>query len=638
VAENHQSSTTDHLFRQVLENLAAGTAWVGDDGKIESISSAFAHLLGHRPSDLTAAQLVTFVASDDAPLFTHSLETALAHPMAVQNFHCHLLNAGGSHHPCDLSIISPDQANRAALVIALDVENIDDPALARQLEQGLGERRKELHALYQLNQELLFPGIGLEEACQAAVRVLEPAWQYPEATVVRVKIDNDLAQSDSFTETEWIQRADILVDQVTRGSIEVAYRNAQAPADEGPFLAEERSLIQAVAGHVEVWLAHRESDLLSSDRGSWLQHLLGNAPLVLFEFTLEGIFTLSEGQGLDVLGLAPGQAVGQSVFDHFIDDPDVIDSVKGSIAGEDVVGRVSAGGRMYQSRFSPQLEAGGLVIGVTGVAFDVTELDLSVEQIQRCEERFRSLASAIPDMMFIFDRNGICIEYVPAPGMFPSVEPGEFIGKRIDEVMPAGFAATAMAAIAEVFASNHPTTVEYEIDVPLGSGHFSNYEARIVPNPPDHVLVLVRDITKRVAAERSLKLIGGALNAAMYGVVITDPSGTLLWGKEAFTKLTGWTGDEAVGKTPRDLVKSGRHGEAFYSDLLGHDQIRQGLARQNHQPAQGRHSLFRGTIDHSCSRQHWRNHEFHFDQTRRNQPPRTGAGGRRSQQPIHGCR
>ncbi|MDP2319435.1 MAG: PAS domain S-box protein [Acidobacteriota bacterium] len=81
------------------------------------------------------------------------------------------------------------------------------------------------------------------------------------------------------------------------------------------------------------------------------------------------------------------------------------------------------------------------------------------------------------------------------------------------------------------------------------------------------VLAIQRDITERKHAEESLRLQSAALNAAPDAIVITDRAGGIEWVNPAFTQLTGYTAEEALGKSPRDLVKSGKHASAFYKQL-----------------------------------------------------------------------
>ena len=74
----------------------------------------------------------------------------------------------------------------------------------------------------------------------------------------------------------------------------------------------------------------------------------------------------------------------------------------------------------------------------------------------------------------------------------------------------------------------------------------------------------VQDITGQKATEKSMRLQSGSLNAAANAVVITDPQGNIEWANPAFTRTTGYTLAEALGKNLRELVKSGRHEPEFF--------------------------------------------------------------------------
>ena len=76
----------------------------------------------------------------------------------------------------------------------------------------------------------------------------------------------------------------------------------------------------------------------------------------------------------------------------------------------------------------------------------------------------------------------------------------------------------------------------------------------------------LRDITERKSAEAKLRLQSAALEAAAFGIVITNPEGTILWVNPGFTALTGYTAEEALGQNPR-LLKSGKHDQPFYRNL-----------------------------------------------------------------------
>src|SRR5439155_319040 len=59
-----------------------------------------------------------------------------------------------------------------------------------------------------------------------------------------------------------------------------------------------------------------------------LRALIASAPVVLFAIDANGIFTLSEGRGLEILGLKPGQVVGQSAWDLYRDMPAIVENLR----------------------------------------------------------------------------------------------------------------------------------------------------------------------------------------------------------------------------------------------------------------------------------------------------------------------
>lgn len=81
------------------------------------------------------------------------------------------------------------------------------------------------------------------------------------------------------------------------------------------------------------------------------------------------------------------------------------------------------------------------------------------------------------------------------------------------------------------------------------------------------VVVVFRDISERRAAQARDRLLVSALEAVANAIVITDPTARVEWVNPAFERLTGYRHDEAIGRRPAELVKSGRQDKAFYEAL-----------------------------------------------------------------------
>lgn len=71
----------------------------------------------------------------------------------------------------------------------------------------------------------------------------------------------------------------------------------------------------------------------------------------------------------------------------------------------------------------------------------------------------------------------------------------------------------------------------------------------------------------RAEMEARNNLLVAALEAAANSIIITDRSAIITWVNSAFTRLTGYSAEEAIGHNPRDLIKSGIQDDAFYQAL-----------------------------------------------------------------------
>ncbi|MFH1143420.1 MAG: sensor histidine kinase [Candidatus Eisenbacteria bacterium] len=128
------------------------------------------------------------------------------------------------------------------------------------LQHRLQERVKELTALHGTARLLQETGRPLGEVMSAIAALLPAAWQYPEVTEGRITLGGDSWTTPGFAPSPWSQREEFHLLDGTRGSIEVAYREEQPPADEGPFLHEERELIRSLAEILRAHCQHRQDD------------------------------------------------------------------------------------------------------------------------------------------------------------------------------------------------------------------------------------------------------------------------------------------------------------------------------------------------------------------------------------------
>ncbi|SHI99323.1 regulatory protein, luxR family [Malonomonas rubra DSM 5091] len=116
-----------------------------------------------------------------------------------------------------------------------------------KLETQLRERVKELNCLYKLAELIEKNEDSVDAIMQGAVALLPISWQYPEITCAKIRYRDQIFQSRNFRPSQWRQKSPIIISGYEEGRVEVHYLKKKPQLDEGPFLKEERQLIDAVS-------------------------------------------------------------------------------------------------------------------------------------------------------------------------------------------------------------------------------------------------------------------------------------------------------------------------------------------------------------------------------------------------------
>jgi PAS domain S-box-containing protein len=146
---------------------------------------------------------------------------------------------------------------------------------------------------------------------------------------------------------------------------------------------------------------------------------------------------------------------------------------------------------------------GGYVIGgavvVSAQMLLIGGLLIQRSRRRRAEARNSAILQALPDLMFIHDRNGRFVDFYARDPQLLYAPPETFLGKTVRDVMPQPLADRLMDAIEQACQTQEPVVVEYELKL----GEPQHFEARIVPADERHVLSIVRDVT---VAKRAIEL------------------------------------------------------------------------------------------------------------------------------------
>jgi len=179
--------------------------------------------------------------------------------------------------------------------IVLQHENITtqrqvEKALKRRSHQ-LGERVKELNCLYSISKIIEHPDTTLKETIQNIVDLIPSGWQYPEITVARVVLGDQVFESDNFAESPWQQTNNVTVFGQQIGQLQVYYLEEKPEQDEGPFLIDERHLISAITEHLGQLIERKQMDENLREREAQYR--------TLFESATDSIFLMQGDRYID---------------------------------------------------------------------------------------------------------------------------------------------------------------------------------------------------------------------------------------------------------------------------------------------------------------------------------------------------
>ncbi|MDX2139062.1 MAG: ATP-binding protein [Chloroflexota bacterium] len=144
-------------------------------------------------------------------------------------------------------------------------------------------------------------------------------------------------------------------------------------------------------------------------------------------------------------------------------------------------------------------DSNGAIIGLVGATIDISKEVETRQALIRSEAMQKALLEAIPDLIFRMDAKGVFLDYKPSKSMNTLVTPDELLGRSIRDVLPAYLANKHLFITETVLSTGQPYTYEYEL--PDDKEQMRSFEARMVANGDNEVIVIVRDVTEMKIAE-----------------------------------------------------------------------------------------------------------------------------------------
>ena len=231
--------------------------------------------------------------------------------------------------------------------------------------------------------------------------------------------------------------------------------------------------------------------------------IIENGQPIVFMLDVNGKILLSEGKSLSSLGLKSGEVVGQSALEMFKDDHEIITGINQAIQGSVYNANVSIGNVVFDAFLTPQKDENGNVIGVLGMALDITDRTRAEYALKESEKRYRLLLNSAPQPIFTISRDGV-YQFMNsfAASMLGGV-PEDFAGTTVWDHFKKEHADQHMKEIRNSLDSGPLSSI---ICLSLLHGKEYWFSSHLQPikledNSSDGCLAILYDITERKIAE-----------------------------------------------------------------------------------------------------------------------------------------
>jgi len=287
--------------------------------------------------------------------------------------------------------------------------------------------------------------------------------------------------------------------------------------------------ITAIIGLGRDITERRMAEYALIDSEKRLRTVISNLPVILFSLDANGVFTLSEGRGLETLGLEPGQVVGKNVNEVYGDNAVILSNIRQVMGGEHLASINDVGDKQFQTWYSPIMDAHGRVQQVIGVGVDITEqvrtqreLDrhrnhleelveartLELERVNERLRRFRFALDSAADNLYIIDPVNLTnVDLNDSAAFALGYSREELLTMGLADIVPEGERKRILDAIAEV-RDGRQTVGVLETTFLRRDGSTFSVEMLIrefSTGDTSLLVATVRDIGRRLEAERALR-------------------------------------------------------------------------------------------------------------------------------------
>ena len=194
-------------------------------------------------------------------------------------------------------------------------------------------------------------------------------------------------------------------------------------------------------------------------------------------------------------------------------------------------------------------------------------------EIEQAHADLEATLNAVPDLLLEIDTNGVLHGHHRHQDTLTAHGHDDITGKNIADFLPADAVHMIQQSMAEASQHGRASGAEYVVDSPMGPQWFelsmaakSQHGDKTNVGPASRFIALARNVTARKEADLKSQLAAQFFDGSNEGLLITDANQRITQVNPAFTVITGYPPEAAIGQKP-NMLASGRHDQAFYESM-----------------------------------------------------------------------
>jgi len=556
-------------WRALVESVPDGIITVDREG---TILFANRTMSGRTPEDVIGASIYSYIPHSNKDVAKRVLESVFKSGKSRRYEGVAVLpEVGEFWYEYSIAPVRSNGRVESAVYVIRDINQRKKAEEAlREKSNEIQERVKELNCLYGISNLTTGKIVSLEDILKRAVELIPPAWQYPEITCARIIFNSQEFRTDKYKETKWKQNSEIVVHGVKVGTLEVAYLEDRPQSYEGPFLNEERVLINAIAQRLGGIIERIQAEEAMRVSESKLRDYLENALDGIYTIDSRGKFIYMNSAVASILGYSKEEMTGKSFVELGLVRRDYISKgmkvLKGIIGGErsraeEFVLIRKDGSHVYVEISSFPIGRGDNT-EIIAVMRDVTERKQTEEALRQSERYYHALLDSSVDFIIILNEDGSVRYESPSVQRMLGYTPEERIGKSAFEFVHSDDVENLTATFAK-FLKNPGGTASVELRFLHRDGSYRVFEGagRNLLNDPviRGIIANVRDVTERKQAEEALRESEEKLRymfeSISDGVAVTNLEGVITEINSRALEMYGaGTKEEVLGKSAFEFI------------------------------------------------------------------------------------